>query len=344
MGHRHRRFTRRRSPDEAERIPASARSRAPDPESQASSDAPQAEALRQIQHTHGNAFVQRMLAGAPAVQREAGARPFNPLDPEALRGAAAAVVERNEAPVRAWLDANTDRLMLLGLPDLVARVRREVPEAARLADGEIASLAQQWAQRHNISIPPVSVLPASGPAPAIAIPEAVKRAFSIPIEGVDLVRGSNGRLNIAVRGVTAQLGRGKATVSWGGSLGLDIPVGGFHLGATVSGEKWEMTLSTPGEDTVPDLNKLGEVFSRAEGALRGILGATAEYPGLTEIPELTARISPHVKPVKEAVEALKAIAEAPRVSFGVRVEGPGSKPGADTPAGVTVSATLTVRF
>src|SRR5690242_2191602 len=70
-----------------------------------------------LQHRIGNRAVQRALA-----QREAAdGSNFNPLDPKVMEGAAQAVISANETAVRNWLSANTGRLRLLAITELVAQ-------------------------------------------------------------------------------------------------------------------------------------------------------------------------------------------------------------------------------
>jgi hypothetical protein len=306
-----------------------------------------------LQQQVGNRAAQQLLArgGAAAVQRQEASRAgFNPLDPALIRAAAREVIAQNEAPVRRWLDQNLGRLRLLSLPEITARIRREVPEASRLADVELQSMAQAWARQHGFTLLTGPGAAAPGPRLTVTIPEAVKRAFSIATSSVDIVQLPNGRVNISVSGATALLGRAQVKVGWSGSLGLEIPMEGFHLGGQLTKDRWELTLSTPGASSVPDLTKLTELFQRAETALRGIVAATAGFENLDNVGAVQAQISPHIGPVKEAVQTLKNLAAIPPVSVGITAGGP--MPGGETttspatapPQGVSIQATITFRF
>lgn len=316
--------------------------------------------LTHLQDQIGNQATQQLLArnggdralqAATMVQRQEAPRAgFNPLDPAVIGAAAREVIAQNEAPVRRWLDEKLDSLRLLSLAEIVARIRQEVPEASRLADVELQSMAQEWARQHGFMLLSGPRPEPAGPKLSIAMPDAVRRAFSIATDGINIIQLPNGRVNIAVSGATLELGRGRLSLGWSGSLGFEIPVEGFHLGGQVSKDQWELTLSTPGESSVPDLNKLTEVFQQAETALRGMVAATAKLRDLDDVGAVQGAISPHIKPVKEAVQALKDLAAAPRFSVGITAGGPmsGSEaaPVSATapPEGVSVKATITFRF
>ncbi len=309
--------------------------------------------LAHLQDQIGNRAAQQLLArqGAARVQRQGASQAgFNPMDPAVVGAAAREVIAQNEAPVRRWLEQNLDRLRLLTLAEITARIRREVPEASRLADAEIHRLAQARARQLGFTLLAGPAAPAPGPQFTVAVPEAVRRALSITTDGVVVVQLPNGRVNISTGGATAVFGRSQVKVGWSGSLGFEIPVEGFHLGGKLTQERWELTLSTPGESSVPDLSQLAEVFRRAETALRGIVAATAGFESLNDVGAVQARISPHIGPVKEAVQTLKDLAAIPRVSLGITAGGPmpGSEtapsPGTAVPEGVRIQATITFRF
>lgn len=301
---------------------------------------PDASQLAGFQRQLGNRAVQRALV---QLQEAPGPR-FNPLDPAVIGAAARGVIEQNEAPVRNWLAANTNRLRLMTMDELVAQVRGNVATAGWLADAEIQSLAREWAAAQNITIP---VVPGAAPAgPAVQIPDAVKKAFSIPIDGVDIVTLPGGRLNISAKGATAKLSRADINLGWGGSLGIDIPLEGFQLAGKLDKDRWEITLATPGASSVPDLAKLADVFQRGEVALRGMIATTANLNKLDNVSQITAAVTPHIGPLKEAVQTLADLTDMPSVSGGISLGGSmrgGETPGG-SPGGITLSASLTIRF
>jgi hypothetical protein len=292
-------------------------------------------ALSDLQRHLGNRATQRTL-----IQRQGGPARPNLYDPAAMMESIIVEAARNKAAIRQWLTPNTPRLRLLTMDQLVSMVRRNVVEAGRLADIEVQEAVRQWAGEQQVVIPtlPLTGTPTFASTLNVQIPDAVKKAFSIATDGIDVVKTDMGRVNISVKGATAQLGRVRTTVSWGGSLGVDIPLTGFQLAGKLDKDHWEITLSSPGETSLPDLSKLAETFRKGEAAMRGILSATASMPNLNNVSEITAAISPHVSPAKDAVQALVEIAKSqPGVSYGVTF-------GGSTEGGITLSATLTVRF
>ena len=304
--------------------------------------------LTGLQHQLGNRALQRAL-----IQRDKTGGSFNPLDPATIREAASAVIAENEAPVNRWLDEKMAHLRLMSLGQIVAMIRREVSEASRLADVEIQSLVQAWASQHGFTvlIDPGPVAASGGPQ--LEIPEAVRNAFSIATDGVNLIEQPNGRLNIAVSGVTAQLGDGRLNLGWNGSLGFEIPVDGFVFGAQLSRERWELKLATPGAASLPDPAKLTETFQTAEASLRAIAAAMANLPNLENPAAIQAAIAPYIGPIKDAVQALQSIAtgaSGPRVSAAITASGsmPGQEAGEgaanDSPEGAGIMATVTFRF
>lgn len=302
----------------------------------------EASGLLTLQSQLGNRAMQRQLA-----QRKKAARPgINPLDPAVMEAAARGVIAQNEAPVRHWLAANTNRLRLLTMDDLVAQVRRNVPAASDLDDGEIQSLAREWATLHDITIPEVPVIPPV--RPLVQLPDAVKKAFSVPIEGVELVNLPGGKLNIAVRGATAKLGRTEIKLGWSGSLGIDVPIKGFELAGELNKDSWKITLATPGASSIPDLTKLAQVFREGEAALRSMVAATARLGKLNNGAEIKAAIGPQIGPLKEAVQTLVDLADVPTMGANISLSGPtsGKEGGARnaSPSGITVTANVVIKF
>jgi Domain of unknown function (DUF4157) len=302
-------------------------------------------------------MIQRQPLPTPPAPRT-GINLFDPLN---IRGAVAQVIAQGEEPIRRWLEENTNSLLLLSVAGIIRRVRRNVPQASNFADVEIASLATQWAARHNHTIPRITVIteadelgiPPATPQPSLAdsdIVAGVRRAFSTLIDGVGIER-AHGRFNISVSGTTVELQRGGfvagGTLGWGGSLGVASSYRGLHFSGELSADRWELKLSYPVESSVPNLSELSHIFQQGETAMRRIVEATASFRNLSDIPNISDRISPHLQPVKDAMEAATGIAQAPPgVSFGVSATGPGmGRSGAATGAeGITVSATLTIRF
>jgi hypothetical protein len=124
--------------------------------------------------------------------------------------------------------------------------------------------------------------------------------------------------------------------------------GDFHLSGELSSDRWQIKLSYPDDTSIPDLSTLGKVFGEGEAALRKIIGATAGFRGLSDVPRIKEAVAPLMQPVKDAFEAVQAIAKAPPkggVSLGVSVGSPDPLPEqAGIPRGVQGQITLTIRF
>lgn len=299
-----------------------------------------------LQNQIGNQAIQRML-----VQGEGSSTGFNPLDPAVIRSAASTVIAEKETPVYRWLDANLSHLRELSMGQLVATIRRDLPEATSLANAELESLIQASANRQGINIlrEPRPTYRMSGPE--LDLPEAIKNAFSIATEGFNLVEGSNGQLNISVSGATVELGGGSLNLNWKGRLGIDIPIEGFRFGVELSRDSWKLTLSVGGPRT-PDIADLTRVFREAEAAMRSIARVMAEFDTLDNASAIQQAINPYVEPIKNAITVLQDIAESPTepgvdfdvtgVGFGPGHDAKASRPG--SPMWFSLSATLTIRF
>jgi hypothetical protein len=127
---------------------------------------------------------------------------------------------------------------------------------------------------------------------------------------------------------------------------IETIVEGFHFSGSMEADKWEMSLTFPGEDYTPDLSRLSDVFGKGEKAMRAILAQTAGFERIEDIPEIAKAVSPHLEPVKEAVKAAQgAAATKAGVNFGIEASGPGPIPDpAGGPQGVKVLGVLTIRF
>ncbi len=272
---------------------------------------------------------------------------------ESVRGELA----REAAPIRAWLDANADSVRGFAMPALVARIRRAVPEAREMPNIQLESIIRQWANERGLSIPRVSIIPmpgvaeippASGPSFADSdLADAVRRVLSIPTS-IEVER-PHGRAEIAVSGATVELTSGEtrvgSSISWGGTLGVFTEVRGVRFSGSLSAERWSMTLSFPSGPRVPNLSQLGEIFREGETSFRAIAAEAGRFASLGDASAMTDAISPHLGPVKRAIDAARGIAAAGerRVSFDVSAGGPSVSPGAEDP-GFQLNATLTIRF
>jgi hypothetical protein len=250
--------------------------------------------------------------------------------------------------VQAYLQKNKARLQVMGVDLIVWEVRMFVPESARLLDSELRATVAIWRSLNGPLYP--LPLPAPPTAAESKLIESVKKGVTTVIEGVD-IRHGDGKLNISVSGLTAELKKGDtrlaAGVSWGGALGLEAEAGNFHFSGELSSERWELRLSYPEDTAIPDLSKLGKVFGEGEVAMRKIIGATSGFRDLNDVSRVKDAVKPYTQPVKDAVETVKGIAKAPvkGVSLGISVGSPEPLPGmTGIPRGVQAQITLTLRF
>ncbi|MET4700305.1 hypothetical protein ABIE65_003344 [Constrictibacter sp. MBR-5] len=262
-----------------------------------------------------------------------------------------AIIAESERPIREWLKANTSRLHIRSLSSIVAEVYREVPKAAGQGRGTIEYLVKEWAASAGVTLAPEPIPPApAGPSIAdSSIVSSVKGAIETIVDGVGVER-SHGYAKIKVGGPTIGL-RGKGfeaagSVSWSGGFAVETSYEGFHFSGSMEADKWEMSLTFPGEDYTPDLSRLSDVFGKGEKAMRAILAQTAGFERIEDIPEIAKAVSPHLEPVKEAVKAAQgAAATKAGVNFGIEASGPGPIPDpAGGPQGVKVLGVLTIRF
>jgi len=260
-------------------------------------------------------------------------------------------VTKDEAyqKVQSYLALNKKRLQSQNVDMLVWELRTFVPGIDVLLDSDLRAAASIWRSING----PLFPLPTTPPPtmPENKLIESVKNALTTVVQGVDLKRG-DGKINISVTGVTAELskGNGKASVgvSWGGTLAVEAKKGDFHFAGELSSDRWQITLSYPEDTAIPDLSKLGKIFGEGEKALRGIVSATSEFKSLNDTSRVKEALAPHMLPVSEAVGAAKGIAKAPPkggVSLGLTFGSPDPIPGGTgMPRGIQGQVVLTLRF
>lgn len=251
--------------------------------------------------------------------------------------------------VLAYLQRNKVRLQTLPVDLIVWEVEQFVTQAASLPDNELRAHVAIWRSLNG----PLYPLPLSSP-PTIAdskLIQSVKRAVTTVIEGVDVKHGM-GTVNIGVTGLTAELNKGDSRasigVSWSGTLAVETQKGKFHFAGELSSERWELKLSFPDDTVIPDLSRVGKIFSEGEKGMREVLRATSTFRNLNDVARIKEAVKPHMRPIEEAVDAAKAIAKAPAkggVNVGVSIGSPDPLPGqTGMPSGVQAQVTLTLRF
>jgi hypothetical protein len=253
------------------------------------------------------------------------------------------------ARVQTYLYANKTRLQYMTVDFIFGDVRNFGPDSKDLADSELRATIAVWLSLnralYTLPVTPSPTLPDS------KVIDAVKKAVTTLIDGVDIARGNDGNVNVSVFGLTANLAKGDtklmANLSLGGTLSVATQKGDFHLAGELSAQQWKVTLSYPQDTYVPDLGKLGKTFGEGETAMREILGTVSGFKGIHDYQRVKKAIEPHMEKVTEAVDAVKSVAKKPakNVSFGFSVGSPEPQPGeTGMPKGYQATATLTFWF
>lgn len=248
--------------------------------------------------------------------------------------------EEIKTKIRTYLDG--ERPVVTGhialgwsMAELVDLVRTKVPEATRLGPESIARILTEWAAPQTIA---AHRTPGDAKGAESELIATVKNAFSkIPTE-VKLER-KGAYLQISLGGAEAGYKKDEENkVSVGSASGKDVAVNiavkGVSFAAKVEPDgdktKWEAGLMFRGDDLVPMLGALGGLFGSANSAIGNV--SSELRSGKVE----SGRLKQQFEPVKEAAEAVSAIAKHTAATFGVKVEGEGGE--------VRATATLTVTF
>lgn len=271
-----------------------------------------------------------------------GVGPGYGIDPSIIAGLEKARQER-KAKIVAYLDKDREahvrniKSVMTSLPELVDRVRRNVPEARDASIFELEQVVKEWS--------PVPVPVSRQGWDVAGLEKELKARISINLPDIPTeieIKRSFGSIKVSVKGVetTVPVGpvalKGEVTTGGDKSVGFETSVGPLKFAAkvdptTIGNElKWEMQLGFPEtESMVPLFAKLPEVFSEANSAIVKAAGEMRAGVPLGEVKK-------NLEPVKAALEAFSAIKAFKGAAFGVKVEGEG--------ANVKVLATVTVRF
>ena len=301
------------------------------------------DALAELQSGAGNTAVAALLQRDSLSMRNPP--PSGLGAPPLAGGIDFAYIERHQREIkdkiRAYLDGEREKVqgqIAIGasMAELIDRVRTNVPESHELAPEQIAEVLRAWS---SITIAehrtPGDVKGAESELIATA-----RNAFSKIPTSVKLDR-KGAFVELSLGGLEAGFEpdeEHKVSVASesGKDVGVNIVSGPVHFAAKVEpGEaggpaKWEIGLTFPGEDPVPLMGSLGNVFGAANSSLGKL--ATDIRAGKTD----AGKVKEQWAPVKEATEAVKGILGHKGVSAGIKVEGEGGA--------VTVTATLTVTF
>ncbi len=235
-----------------------------------------------------------------------------------------------------------------------------------ISDADIRTIVVQWATFNAVGLltkqgdPDPSSnpgTPSPGPAPTNsdsdfkdAVNQAIKIAHSIPILVQDVKIPGN--IKVSVTGATKSLkspaGEVGISVSWTGTVKLNVDSGPFHFEGSVSDSSWGLTLSMPRKTYVPDMSKYGQVFSKGLTAAGQIVDATRSFNNISDVKNVVSLITPHVSDAVTAVQEVSAIAKTPTeggASFGFSVGSPTPGPGeTGIPGGVQFQVVFTYVF
>ena len=129
--------------------------------------------------------------------------------------------------VQSYLRKHKARLQHMTVDFIFSDVRNFGPDSKDLLDSELTATIAVWLSLnrapYTLPVTPSPTLPDS------KLIDAVKKGVTTVIDGVDIVRRDDGSLNVSIKGLTANLGKGtSANVSWGGTLSVETRKGDFH--------------------------------------------------------------------------------------------------------------------
>ena len=274
--------------------------------------------------------------------------------------------------VRSWAEMVKTGLAVYGVPLKRIQVDSMHHEMAGLPsrDGQVEISFTEKPFTLPSLIPPLTIappLPAPGPSlfPIQPIPPApassssigdsklvkgLQSAFTVAVEGIGIDQ-SHGFAKVSVKGPTVGLRKGEFSalgrVSFTGTYTIEAKYGDLHFSGSLAADRWEMSLSYPGETPVPDAAMLSEVFKKGEASFLAVAAEAASFQALEDVSKIAAKAKPHVQPVVDAVTAAGGLMDAQRkrVNVGISASGPGPSPvqGISPPAS-SVNLTLTYSF
>ena len=207
-------------------------------------------------------------------------------------------------------------------------------------DDQIRKIVSEWAMFNAIGIlirpsvtNPSPAGPSDPPPSNSDLVDAVKKAITTIGAGVTIGKdGAN--INLKVTGATANLKLGDTELSvgssWGGTVKMQVENGPFHFSGEIGSDKWELSLTFPSDDAVPNLSTLPTVFKEGENAARNVARAASTYKDGGDLRAISAQIKPDIAKLQTAVDAVSGIASAPKKggwSFGFKVGSPDPMPG-----------------
>ncbi|HEX5716548.1 MAG TPA: hypothetical protein VF179_10340, partial [Thermoanaerobaculia bacterium] len=200
-------------------------------------------------------------------------------------------------------------------------------------------------------IQPIPPAPASSSSLADSkLVKGLGKAFSVAFDGIGFDQ-SHGFAKVSVKGPTVGLRKGdfsaSGRISFTGTYTVEAKYGDLHFSGSLSADRWEMSLSYPGDTPVPDMSTLGGVFNQGWGSLQAVAEEAATFEGPADVSRITDKAKPHVQPILDAVTAAGGIFEAQRkrLNVGISASGPGPIPAPGiSPASSSLQLTLTYSF
>ena len=200
-------------------------------------------------------------------------------------------------------------------------------------------------------IQPIPPAPASNSSLADSkLVKGLGAAFSVAYEGIGIDQ-SHGFAKVSVRGATVGLRQGdfmtSSRLSFTGTYTVEAKYGDLHFSGSLSADRWEMSLSYPGDTPVPDMSSLAGVFEKGVSSFKAVAAEAATFEGPADVSRIADKAKPHVQPILDAVEAAGGIMEAQRkrLNVGISASGPGPIPAPGiSPASNSLQLTLTYSF
>jgi hypothetical protein len=266
-----------------------------------------------------------------------------------------------DAPVDAWLTANESQLPGSSMSALVTRIRTEIgPQPSPLTEAELEAVIRRYAGVHDIHVGGLVATTPAGGGGGINFGAAAQSLSSglsaIPTE--IRVEDDHGWALIEFGGATVGLRSGRSriggTVGWNGTFNLDsrlegIPIGGetgsLRFRGSLNRDRWSMRLGFRIGPNMPDLSRLGSIFTAGQEALGNIAAQTAN---LSDPIAAGTEIAGQVGPLRRAVSAAEQIGRTrPGPSLTIDPELFGRLPGGPVdqpPIGFGISARFTYVF
>lgn len=247
-----------------------------------------------------------------------------------------------QGKITAYLNAEKSKIqgrIVIGwsMPEFVDLVRTQVPESVEIGPERVAQIIRGWSTEMSI---PEHRKPGDAAGAESELIATIKNSFSKIPTSVN-VKKSGMFFQASLSGVEVGFGEAegdKLSVESGSGrdVGVNVVVGKTRFAAKVEPGKagdpthWEVNLSFPGDDPMPLMGSLGQLFGSASSSI-GHAAADVRAGKAT-----AGSLKGQWAPVKDAVSALSTIADHQIVSLGLKVEGNG-------PA-FSATATLTVTF